>query len=101
LISFDISSVGVASQGGNTYWLLVMDHYSNFCWSCFLQHKNDLSKTMMQWLHDFQFRLGFKVKRMNCDNSGENRQFQKDLDRLPHHVKFEFTAPNTPQQNES
>jgi hypothetical protein len=54
---------------------------------------------MTQWLHEFQFRLGFKVKRMRCDNAGENRQFQKYLNRLPHHIKFENTAPNTPQQN--
>ena len=47
---FDISSVNALSQGGNQYWLLIMDDYTNYCWSFFLPHKDDLPQVLLQWL---------------------------------------------------
>jgi hypothetical protein len=43
---FDISSVNALSQGGNQFWLLVMDDYTNYCWSFLLPHKDDLPQVM-------------------------------------------------------
>jgi hypothetical protein len=37
-IMFDISSVNALSQGGNQFWLLVMDDYTIYWWSFFLPH---------------------------------------------------------------
>ena len=33
------------------------------------------------------------------DNAGENLDLQRELEKSEWNVKFEFTAPNTPQQN--
>jgi hypothetical protein len=49
-IMFDISSVNALSQGGNQFWLLVMDDHTNYCWSFFFPHKDDLPQLMLQWL---------------------------------------------------
>jgi hypothetical protein len=43
-ICFDISSVKERSQGGNKFWLLILDEFSNYSWSFFTQQKSDLSK---------------------------------------------------------
>ena len=47
---FDISSVNALSQGGNQFWLLIIDDYTNYCWSFFLPHEDDLPQVMLQWL---------------------------------------------------
>ena len=40
------------------------------------------------------------VKYFRCDNSGENKKFQELIkSKTKINVTFEFTAPNTPQQN--
>jgi hypothetical protein len=36
---------------------------------------------------------------IQCDNAGENKTTQEELRRLAPQVQFEFTAPDTPQQN--
>ena len=59
-ISFDISYVQATSQGGNNFWLLIIDEYTKHCWSIFLKHKSDLSTEMMSWL--FRFQGDYKVK---------------------------------------
>ena len=98
-ISFDISSVQATSQGGNKFWLLIMDEYTKYCWSYFMKHKSDLPNVMMRWLHQFQRAFGRFVKFFRCDNAGENMKFKQMVDEHYSYIKFEFTAPNTPQQN--
>jgi hypothetical protein len=46
-IMFDISSVKALSQGGNHFWLLVMDDFTKYCWSFFLPHKDDLPQALL------------------------------------------------------
>jgi hypothetical protein len=46
-IMFDLTSVNELSQGGNQFCLLVMDDYTNYCWSFFLPHKDDLPQVML------------------------------------------------------
>ena len=39
------------------------------------------------------------MKTIRCDNAGENRKLKEILDLEGFNIKFEFTAPYTPQQN--
>jgi transposase InsO family protein len=97
---FDISSVNALSQGGNKCWLLVMDDHTNYCWSFFLPHKDDLPQVMLQWLKQVTSQYKIKVKCSRCDNAGENKSFPSLLEKKwKHYTKFEYIAPNTPQQN--
>jgi hypothetical protein len=97
---FDLSSFNALSQGGNQFWLLVMDDYTNYFWSFFFTHKDDLPQVMLQWLRHFTSQYKIKVKCFWCDtNAGENKSFQSLLKKKwKHYVKFEYTAPNTPQK---
>jgi hypothetical protein len=99
-INIDISSVAATSYGGAKYWLLIQDDYTDFLWSYFLKEKSQLPDTFMKWLNQIQKETKLTIKKVRCDNSGENRKL-KNLIQLDHNlnVKFEFTAPNTPQQN--
>ena len=99
-IMFDISSVQVSSHAGNKFWLLIMDEFSKYCWSFFLKYKSDLPTTMLNWTKEFQRDYRKHIQFFRCDNSGENRTFREDLKtNLTNQIKFEMTAPKTPQQN--
>jgi hypothetical protein len=99
-IMFDINSVNALSQGQNQFWLLVMDDYKHYCWNFFLPYKDDFLQVMLQWLRQATSRYKIKVKCFRCDNADENKSFQSMLKKKwKHYIKFEYTAPNTPQQN--
>jgi Reverse transcriptase (RNA-dependent DNA polymerase) len=99
-VMFDISSVDAFSQGGNKFWLLVMDEHTRYCWSFFLKHKSDLCATMMRWLHMVRKYNDLTVTCFRCDNAGENLAFKNEIiHNSKYRIKFELTAPNTPQQN--
>ena len=37
--------------------------------------------------------------KIRLDNAGENLSLQEEMNKSKWNIKFEFTAPNTPQQN--
>jgi len=43
--------------------------------------------------------LNYEVKSIRCDNAGENLKLEKESKKECLGVIFEYTAPNTPQQN--
>ena len=51
-------------------------------------------------LHHWEASTGLKVKRIRCDDAGENKSFQKEIigPRWKKPIQFEFTA-KTPQRN--
>jgi transposase InsO family protein len=54
----------------------------------------------LQWLRQVISKYKIKIECFRCDNAGENKSFQSLLKKKwKHYIKFEYTAPNTPQQN--
>ena len=43
--------------------------------------------------------LNYQVKYIRCDNAGENRALEDNMKKEGLGIIFEYTAPNTPQQN--
>ena len=99
-VSIDISYVNFTSFGGAKFWLLIQDEYTDFLWSKFLKSKDEVVPVMLQWIKEIQKETKLKVKTIRCDNSGENKALQESI-KTDYELttKFEFTAPNTPQQN--
>jgi hypothetical protein len=95
----DISSIKSTSLGGKKFWLLALDDHSDFCFSFFLKSKDELSETMMTLIKDLKATNNIHVKTIRCDNAGENKKFESDTKKQGLGLKFEFTAPGTPQQN--
>jgi hypothetical protein len=55
---------------------------------------------MLQWFRQVTSQYKIKIKCFPCDNAGENKSFQSWLKKKwKSYIKFEYTAPNTPQQN--
>ena len=67
--------------------------------SYFLKSKDELSKTVREFIKDLKARYGIDVKTITCDNAGKNKKFEKDLLKDGMGLKFKYTAVNTPQQN--
>jgi hypothetical protein len=99
-INIDISSVLNSSYGGANFWLLIQDDFTGYLWSYFLKHKSDRPSTMIDWLYLVQKEIKLLIKTIRLDKSGENMAFHKFIQFKPDfYIKFEFTAPGTPQQN--
>src|SRR6056300_750676 len=97
-LMIDISSVKSVSYGGAKFWLHIMDDASEFQWAKFLKKKNELSDKMITHINHLRG-LGYDIRNIRCDRSGENEKFQRDAEKAGLGLIFEFTAPNTPQRN--
>lgn len=94
----DISSTKARSFGGSKYWLLVIDHFSDMCWSFFIKEKSDLADRVIDLLHMLHRDQHIPVKpKLRLDNSGENEALEARMRADPIGAVFEFTAPGSPQ----
>ena len=98
-IFIDISSFKHVSRGGNRHWLIVVDKFSDYVHSFFLNKKSDQTKILPMWIRGMAKKHRIEIKRIRLDNSGENKSLQKECDKQNLGIIFEFTAPGTPQQN--
>ena len=98
-IFVDISSFKHVSRGGNRHWLIVVDEFSDYLHSFFLNKKSDQTKILPMWIRGMAKKHRIEIKRIRLDNSGENKSLQKECDKQNLGIIFEFTVPGTPQQN--
>ena len=94
----DISSVKGESAGGSKFWLLIIDDFSDHCWSFFLRRKSQLSENVVQLLHQIQ-QQHIQVKNIRCDNAPEYFKLKKICEQQHFGINFEFTGPGSPQYN--
>ena len=100
-IGIDLSYTTHTSYGGAKYWLLIQDEFTSHVWSYFLKTKDELAETTTKWIKQIEKEHDIKIQNIRCDNAGENKALQKRInedEKLK--IKFEFTAPHTPEQNE-
>ena len=51
------------------------------------------------WIKGLSNKHRIEIKKIRLDNSGENKNLQKECDKQNLGVIFEFTVPGTPQQS--
>jgi transposase InsO family protein len=96
----DISSVKKESFGGRAkFWLLVIDEATDCTCSFFITKKNTTQEKINELVGFINGMGDRKVKFIRCDNAGENTKAEEVLTKAGHGIKFEFTAPGTPQHN--
>ena len=95
----DISSIKAHSFGGAKYWLLIMDEATGYCWSYFLKKKSETKTHLTALIKHLKETLKYQTKFVRCDNAGENMRAEQKCLKDGLGVTFEYTAPNTPQQN--
>ena len=98
-IFLDISSIKYESLGGARFWVLMMDDCTGFLSSFFLKRKSDLKNKGIFMLKKIENNYNLKIKRVRCDNAGENTTFEEECINHNMRIKFEYTSPGTPQQN--
>ena len=97
-VYLDISSIKEKSYGGSRFWVLIVDDYTDYCWSIFLKAKSDLKVKVMTLLTDLKI-AGVNIKFIRCDDSGENKTLFEECRSKGYGIKFEFSGPQTPQSN--
>jgi len=98
-LGFDLSLIMTESLGGSKYWLLIIDHATDHVWSFFLRAKSQCSEVMFKFVNEINSK-SYKVKYLQCDDTGENRAAKDLFKQRGVFVTFKFTVPNTPQQTE-
>ena len=56
-------------------------------------------ETMLIWIKNLFMKYHIRIKKIRLDDSRENRMLQTKSNQQNLGIKFEFTAPGTPQQN--
>jgi hypothetical protein len=64
-----------------------------------LKKKIETKDIMMALINELKQAYDIEVKTIRCDNSGENNALQRICKHEGLGIKFEYTTPNTPQQN--
>ncbi|CAI7785466.1 unnamed protein product [Closterium sp. NIES-54] len=98
--------VGVRGQGGDWFFLLVVDDYSRYTTLFPLRTKGEVPAVLIPWIRAVRLRLcrrfcqDLPVLRLHSDRGGE---FTSDLLRAfcqGEGIEQSFTLPGSPQQNE-
>ena len=97
-LHMDISSIKARSLGGAKYWLLVLDEATGFIFSYFLKQKSETASVIVGLVKHLQT-LGKTTRFIRCDNAGENLATEKLCLKEGLGITFEYSAPNSPQQN--
>jgi len=72
---------------------------TDFCFSKFLKTKDQTSTTMISLVHDLKNDNNIMVKKIQCNNVGENVAFHQNAKTEGLDLNFEFTACMIPEQN--
>jgi hypothetical protein len=98
-IYIDISSIKGENFGGSKFWALIVDDYTDFCWSYFLRKKSDLKEKLVNFIQELKTKK-IDVKFVRCDNAGENKALEDHCNHVSINVSFEYSGPRTPERNE-
>jgi hypothetical protein len=94
----NVSSIKERSFGGAKFWALIVDHYTDYCWSFVLKNKMDIKVKIKTLLTDLKI-VNRYLKFIRCDDAGENMTMKNDPEIKSFGIKFESLGLRTPQTN--
>jgi transposase InsO family protein len=100
LIHMDLfGPMAYVSIGGNKYELVIVDDYSHFTWVFFVYDMSEVQGKVKTFIRRAQREFGLPIKKVQSDNGSEFHN--TNIEEFPdvEGIKFEFSAPYTPQQN--
>jgi len=88
------------SLGGNYYALVIVDDFSRYTWTLFLESKSDVFSAFKKLARRLQNTKNSSIGSIRSDHGGEfqNEKFNKFCEKMG--ILHNFSAPRTPQQNE-
>jgi hypothetical protein len=94
----DLSWVNSTTKMVNKYWLVIVDDFTDYCWSFFLKEKNQIQILVFDFIKKI-LNKKYDLKFIRCDNDPNHHVLQKKLEDDNQNIQFEYVAPNTPQHN--
>ena len=87
------------SLGGNYYALVIVDHFSRYTWTLFLESNSDAFSAFKKLARALQNIRNCIIGSIRSDHGGEfqNEKFSKFCEKTG--ILHNFSAPRTPQQN--
>jgi hypothetical protein len=73
----DISPIKERSIGAAKFWALIVDDFTDYCWSFILRNKSDLKVKIKTLLTEIKI-ANPNVRFIRCDNAGENMTMKND-----------------------
>ena len=85
--------------GGNYYALVIVDDYSRFTWTLFINHKSDAFHAFKKLAKLIENKKNLNIASIRSDHGGEieNKDFELFCDE--NGIEHNFSASRTPQQN--
>jgi hypothetical protein len=77
---------------------LIVEDYTDYCWSFVTKNKSDIKARIETLLTDLKIANQI-VKFIRCDDAGEKMTMKNDPEIKSFGIKFEFSGPRTPQRN--
>ncbi|GKB22141.1 ribonuclease H-like domain-containing protein, partial [Tanacetum coccineum] len=99
IIHSDIWTSLIPSLSGFQYYVLFLDHYSQYVWVYPLMHKSDVLSKFHLFRNYVRTQFKCEIKSFQCDHGGEfdNHAFHKLFN--DNGIQFRFSCPRTSQQN--
>ncbi|KAD3067893.1 hypothetical protein E3N88_35773 [Mikania micrantha] len=91
--------VKVMSMAKKKYCLVIVDDYSRFVWTFFLHSKDEVAKSIINFVLYIEKQYSLPVKRVRSDNGTEFRNHILDEFYLSKGIKRQYSIPRTPEQN--
>ncbi|GJT59660.1 ribonuclease H-like domain-containing protein [Tanacetum coccineum] len=99
IIHSDLWTSPIPSLSGFKYYVVFLDHYSQYVWVYPLVRKSDVLSKFMLFRNFVHTQFKCEIKSFQCDHGGEfdNHTFHKLF--ASHGIQFRFSCPKTSQQN--
>ncbi|GJS71134.1 ribonuclease H-like domain-containing protein [Tanacetum coccineum] len=99
IIHSDVWTSPISSLLGFKYYVLFLDHYSQFVWVYHLLNKYDVLSKFVLFRTYVRTRFKCEIRSFQCDHGGEfdNRNLHKLF--ADNGIQFHFSCPKTSQQN--
>ncbi|GJZ33693.1 ribonuclease H-like domain-containing protein [Tanacetum coccineum] len=99
IIHSDVWTSPIPSLSGFKYYVLFLDHYSQFVWVYPLVNKSDVMSKFVLFRNYVRTQFKCEIKSFQCDHGGEfdNRRLHTLF--AQNGIQFRFSCPQTSQQN--
>nr|GEX79754.1 ribonuclease H-like domain-containing protein [Tanacetum cinerariifolium] len=99
IIHSDVWTSHIPSLLGFKYYVLFLDHYSQFVWVYPLLYKSDVLSKFLLFRTYVRTQFKYEILSFQCDHGGEfdNRNLHKLF--AKNGIQFRFSCPNTSERN--
>ena len=99
IVHCDVWTSPVASISGCSYYLVLLDDFSHYCWTFPLKHKSDVHQHIVDFIAYARTQFGLPVKCFQADNGTEFVNHAMHTTLRANGVVFHLSCPYTSPQN--